>query len=110
MINLDNKTYFNAPIDEWINILNINLTKTYEMNALPIEKGDFSYLAYGNVICAILDIVTNDDIKNFMNNSLDINKFINAAHPAWCSNYINAKNLIPSKVGRDPTKKNSYSL
>ncbi len=105
MINLNNKTYFNTSIDEWINTLNINLTKTYKMNALSIETGDFSYTAYGNVICAILDIVTNDDIKNYMNNSLDNNKFINAAHSAWCNNYINAKNLVPTKVGRDPAKK-----
>lgn len=96
--------YFGQSINEWVMTIHTAMSKKYEMPRFRIKVGDYGFDSYTSVLTAILSEATTDDILSSMRGTLDMSKFVESAHRAWCKNYIEYKNANPSELGDNPRK------
>ncbi len=81
-------TFFGQPLSEWIAVVHQGLQKKYHSPQFSIQDRDYGYEAIRCISSNVLAIILPADVQKAMRKKLKMDRYIEAAHRGWCSNYI----------------------
>jgi hypothetical protein len=95
---------FGYNITEWTFMIHTNLSNSYEMIPFELDPCGYAYQSYSDILKAILPQIQPNDITDWLRGNLQIDKYVEIAHAAWCANYIIWKNKHFTKASKDHSK------
>lgn len=95
---------FGYNITEWTFMIHTNLSNSYEMIPFELDPSGYAYQSYADILRAILPKIQTTDISDWLRGNLQINKYVEIAHSAWCANYVMWKNKQFTEVSNDHFK------
>ncbi len=80
--------FFGQSLADWIAVIHRGLQKKYHSPQFSIQDKDYGYEAIRCISVNVLAIISPEDIQKAMRKKLKMDRYIEAAHNGWCSNYI----------------------
>lgn len=101
MDQFNSEIIFGYNITEWTFMIHTNLSNSYEMIPFELDPSGYAYESYADILRAVLPMIHTSDISDWLRGNLQIDKYVEIAHTAWCSNYIMWKNKQCTEASND---------